>query len=346
MYTSLFSNTKFRLAFIVVITGWAILQAWLVTLFGFSWIVASKDSLIGNAILIAGFFLIANTLRFYLPEQNRYIYLSALVVFIGFLWLMISSFLLFFLMYSNPDYQDFYIDSLAVRAAFGLLLIITFLLMHVLWYSIQQQELVMKRDAEAQKLATDAELYRIREQLKPHFLFNSLNSIQALIGQDPKKARIMVQQLSDFLRNTIRGDEKQWFTLQQELEILNLYLEIEKVRFGHRLNTELRIPDEVLSLQIPALLLQPVLENAIKFGLYDTLDDVIIRIEAGVENHILWVRVANPYDAETGIRKKGTGYGLNSVKRRLDLVFNRKDLLQTSREENIFITKLLIPQPT
>ncbi len=345
MYNSLFSNGKFRVAFVVTITGWAFLQAWLVTLFGFSWIIAMKESVVGNIVLIAVFFLIANTLRFYLPEQNRYIYLSALAFFTGFLWLVASSFLIFFLMYANDAYQDFYFASLPVRAAFGLLLIVTFILMHVLWYSIQQQEMVTKRDTEAQKLATDAELYRIREQLKPHFLFNSLNSIQALIGQDPKKARLMVQQLSDFLRNTIRGDEKQWFTLEQELEILKLYLEIEKVRFGHRLNTELLIPDEVLSLQVPALLLQPVLENAIKFGLYDTLDAVNIQIEAGLENSMLWVRVSNPFDAETGIRKKGTGYGLHSVQRRLDLVFHRKDLLQTSREGDIFITKLMIPQP-
>ena len=93
-----------------------------------------------------------------------------------------------------------------------------------------------QRKADAEKLAKEAELFKLRQQLQPHFLFNSLNSINALIGMRPEEARKMVQQLSDFLRGTIKKEETQWVSLEEELQYLQLYLDIEKVRFGNRLN--------------------------------------------------------------------------------------------------------------
>ena len=114
--------------------------------------------------------------------------------------------------------------------------------------------------------------------MQPHFLFNSLNSINALIGMRPEEARKMVQQLSDFLRGTIKKEETQWVNLQEELQYLQLYLDIEKVRFGNRLATDIAIDDETQSLKLPALLLQPIVENAIKFGLYDTTGETVIRL--------------------------------------------------------------------
>ncbi len=332
------------MAFAITLLGWAFLHAWLVTLFGFRWSIALQDSFFSNLVLVLLCLLIANTLRYYLPEQNRYIYLTALNSFAAFVWLGVSTFLLLAFVSPGYGYSDFYMSSIPVRAAFGFLLLGAVLLMNVLWYSVQQQEVTNQRNAEAQKLTTDAELYRLREQLKPHFLFNSLNSIQALIGQDPRKARTMVHQLSDFLRSTIRGDEKQWISLQQELDILYLYLDIEKVRFGHRLQTHIEIAEGAANMQIPALLLQPIVENAIKFGLYDTLDAVEIGITAIIEGKQLVVQVSNPFDSNTAITKKGTGFGLSSVQRRLHLVFNRTDLLTTSQKDQIYTTTIKIPQ--
>lgn len=90
----------------------------------------------------------------------------------------------------------------------------------------------------------------------------------------------MIQQLSDFLRGTLKKEEHQQVSLQEEIHHLQLYLDIEKVRFGHRLQTSLEIDEQAAAMQIPVLLLQPVVENAIKFGLYDTTEDVLIRIKA------------------------------------------------------------------
>lgn len=155
----------------------------------------------------------------------------------------------------------------------------------------------------------------------------------------------MVQQLSDFLRGTLKKDETQWVSLQEELQYLQLYLDIEKVRFGNRLSTEITCEEGTGSLLLPALLLQPVMENAIKFGLYDTIGETVITLHASQDAEHLTIRVQNPYDPETSSPKQGTGFGLSSVQRRLYLLFGRNDLLQTSGEGNIFTTVIRIPQP-
>jgi LytS/YehU family sensor histidine kinase len=154
----------------------------------------------------------------------------------------------------------------------------------------------------------------------------------------------MIQQLSDFLRGTLKKEENQWISLEEELQHLQLYLEIEKVRFGHRLSTEIKNETEGMKLQLPAMLLQPVVENAIKFGLYDTTGEVSIGIEAGKADGNLILQVKNPFDPETSLPNKGTGFGLKSVQRRLYLLFARNDLLQTEIEDKLFITTIKIPQ--
>jgi len=213
----------------------------------------------------------------------------------------------------------------------------------ILYYNQQDQQELIERKNEAEKLTKDAELSSLREKLQPHFLFNSLNSISALTLSKPQEARKMVQQLSDFLRGTIKKNDD-FTSLQLELDHLALYLEIEKVRFGNRLNTQILNDKASLQKMIPPMLLQPIVENAIKFGLYDTLESVTIQIEATFENPYLKINITNPFDPETAHPNKGTGFGLNSTQRRLALLYSRPDLLNTSTAENTFTTTILIPQ--
>ena len=217
-------------------------------------------------------------------------------------------------------------------------------MMGLLWYTQEEQQTMNERKSDSERLAREAELFKLRQQLQPHFLFNSLNSISALTGTQPEKARHMIQQLSDFLRGTLKKDDQQWSTLEEEIQYLRLYLDIEKVRFGHRLQTEIIYTDEVLLMKLPSLLLQPVVENAIKFGLYDTTGEVFIKLEATMESNYLKIMVINPFDPETSQPLKGTGFGLSSIQRRLFLLFARHDLLKTQKEQTNFITTILIPQ--
>jgi two-component system LytT family sensor kinase len=131
--------------------------------------------------------------------------------------------------------------------------------------------------------------------------------------------------------------------LAEELTHLQLYLEIEKVRFGHRLSTRVESDEETENMKLPAMLLQPVVENAIKYGLYDTMGDIEITIIARAQHpKELVITVTNPYDPTT--TGKGTGFGLSSIQRRLYLLFAGQQLLKTGGENGIFTTVLTIPQ--
>ncbi len=244
----------------------------------------------------------------------------------------------------NPEYWQKFELTMPFRGLFNLLMI-AFLSVYFWYKKNQRDEMEMKRrKTEAEKLSREAELSKLRLQLQPHFLFNSLNSISSLAGSKPEQARKMIQQLSDFLRGTLKKDDQQLTPLKDEFAHLNLYLEIEKVRFGHRLHTEMICDEEVSEMKLPSLLLQPIVENAVKFGLYDTIGEITISVVAKNEDGNLRVDISNPYDSATSRPKKGTGFGLSSVERRLYLLYARNDLLDTKTDNQVFTTTLLIPQ--
>lgn len=343
MATSPLRTLRFRLVFAICWWLWSMLHVLVLNWFGFSWKVAIEDSLISNGLLAVLSLLITVTLQFYIPQKNKYGYILGLCVTLSVIWLLISRSLLILITHDARDYTQFFSESVPVRLAIGFLIIGCMALVSVLWYTLQDQQEIEKRKTEAEKLSKEAELYKLRQQLQPHFLFNSLNSINALIGMQPQQARTMIQQLSDFLRGTLKKEENQWISLEEELQHIQLYLEIEKVRFGHRLSASIKNETGGL-MRLPAMLLQPVVENAIKFGLYDTTDAINISMEAKKEDGHLMVQVKNPFDAETSSPQKGTGFGLSSVQRRLYLLFARNDLLQTEIQEHLFITTIKIPQ--
>lgn len=310
---------------------------------GYSLRTSVIDSLVSNGLLSGAALLVALSLRYYLPTQARYGYLLGLCLSLSALWLGVTRSLLVWLLDEGADYGSFLSNSLLIRGAVGFLVISCMALISVLWYALQEGKETERRRTEADRLAKDAELNTLRQQLQPHFLFNSLNSINALVSLQPQKARTMIQQLSDFLRGTLKKDQKAWISLEEELQHLQLYLEIEKVRFGHRLSAV--VENHAKDALLPVMLLQPVVENAIKFGLYDTTGEITIRIEAARQDGALHLRVSNPFDPETRSPKKGTGFGLSSVQRRLYLLFARTDLLQTETAGNLFVTTIKIPQP-
>lgn len=320
------------------------MQAWILNGLGYSWQLSLIDSFLSNILLALTCTLVSNNLQYYLPQKERYGYLLVLSLVLSLLWLLVSNYLLPLVIQPEGDYFEFLSKSLPVRFGIAFLLVACMAMISVLWYTFEQQKQQAQRKSEAEQLSKDAELYKLRQQLQPHFLFNSLNSINALIGLKPVEARKMVQQLSDFLRGTLKREEHQWVTLQEEMQHLQLYLDIEKVRFGNRLSTDFDTSELSLSMKLPAMLLQPLVENAIKFGLYDTIGETVINIKTKAEDRMLIIKVENPFDVETADPKKGTGFGLNSVQRRLHLLFARNDLLTTSASENIFTTTVKIPQ--
>lgn len=288
--------------------------------------------------------LITNNLRYYLPKKGQYAILVVWCLALAGVCNLVQQGVLKYVMKNEPAYLQLLGNSSTIRFWMAVLIISWVAAVSVLWYKQEENREAEKRQADAEKLARDAELYKLRQQLQPHFLFNSLNSISALAGSQPEQARKMIHQLSDFLRGTLRKEEHQWVSLADELDHLQLYLEIEKVRFGHRLSTIIMCDEETGKLQLPPLLLQPVVENAIKFGLYDTTGSITVNITAKNISNTLEIAVSNPFDPATAGSQQGTGFGLSSVQRRLYLLFARKDLLNTKVEENLFITTVKIPQ--
>jgi LytS/YehU family sensor histidine kinase len=323
---------------------WILLHTLVLHRLYLTWEVAFTDALISNITLALAGFVITNTYRFYTPGQGNYLYRFGYILIAAIACVMGTKWLLQMWFKQDVVYLMYLEISQPVRYLFALLMIAFITVVSWLRFTISDEKQYKKRKDEAEKLLREAELSKLRQQLQPHFLFNSLNSISALAGSQPEAARKMIQQLSDFLRGTLKKDEQQLVNFSDEMEHLLLYLEIEKVRFGHRLNTAINIDEHALQLKIPSLLLQPLVENAIKFGLYDTIGNVTISINARLLDNLLYISIENPYDPETTRPLSGTGFGLDSVFRRLFLLYGRTDLLNTNQIEKQFITTLEIPQ--
>lgn len=323
--------------------GWAVLQTLvLYHVADVEWSVAIIDGVITNAVLgLAGYEMVL-IMRHYQPRQSlRFIWSIGLSV----CCVLFIKWILSMVLEDEVAYLEFTQQWLVVRGLFAWLVISFITATSWMWFYMRDQQEAQQRSADTEKLAREAELATLRQQLQPHFLFNSLNSISALAGSKPEEARRMIQQLSDFLRGTIKRDDQALIPLEEELKHLQLYLEIEKVRFGHRLATSIEKEDAPEQYKLPSLLLQPVVENAIKFGLYDTVGEILIRIKAKAEGSHLVLTVENPFDPATAQPKQGTGFGLSSIQRRLYLLFGRNDLLKTYQNDHTFITEIRIPQP-
>ena len=332
---------------ISLIIGYVVLvnvQAYFLNSYNFPLSIVIGDSLISITLLFLSSLLVLNIAKYYMPTAYQFVGILASSLALSLLWLLITNSFLKIIFDNHVAYLGFLHNSLVIRFTFAFLLLTIVTTASILWYNWQERQKESQRKSDVEALSREAELFKLRQQLQPHFLFNSLNSINALIGLDPQQARKMVQQLSDFLRGTLKKEESQMVTLEEEISYLNLYLEIEKVRFGNRLQTQISISEECKTALLPTLLLQPIVENAIKFGLYDTTGQTLISISCYLDQHELVIIVSNPYDPETSVPKKGTGFGLSSIKRRLYLLFARNDLLITNAKGTIFETIVKIPQ--
>lgn len=306
---------------------------------------AVTESVVHNALLFMAVAAITQMMAYYRPVKNRYLFVAVVTTVVSFVWLTAVYYILKNCVGDNPVYAQWLTDSMPIRFVLGWMMITGAGFISFFMYEIAEQQQALARKEAAEKLAKEAELYKLRQQLQPHFLFNSLNSINALVSIRPEEARLMIQKLSDFLRGTLKKEDQLWITLKEELVYLELYLDIEKVRFRHRLTTTVTHTDDVANMQIPPMLLQPVVENAIKFGLYDTTEAINIAIKAWQENGVLMVSVSNPFDPSLQQQPyQGTGFGLNSISRRLYLLFAMQGLLETKINENIFTTIIKVPQ--
>jgi two-component system, LytTR family, sensor kinase len=259
------------------------------------------------------------------------------------LWLILPRFLVRAFVAEKVDYDIFWHSSLVFRATAGILIFFVIVLVYYLYLSATRLAEKAMRQAQLEAQVREGELKMLRSQINPHFLFNSLNSISSLTVTDPLKAREMIVKLSDFMRYSLSARNEQPVTLLSEMESLRLYLQIEKVRFGERLLIEEDISPECLPALLPGMLLQPLYENAVKHGVYESTEEVIIRTSARMENDIVVISVSNNVDTDAVVTRKGAGIGLKNVSGRLELYFGEMADMKVNRTEDSFNVTVRFP---
>ena len=303
---------------------------------------ALVDAFFFTLFFLGGVLLLDRVFRHYTPNRKNgfLLVIFPLLLSGGLVWGHAQ--LLDWWFAEDSDYLELLESSFLYRWVFLGVVIQLLAVLAVVISKLVGHEELSRREGQLLQLSKDAELAQLRQQLQPHFLFNSLNSIHALVLASPQRAREMVLLLSDFLRGTLRSEGQSRISLSDELKYLGMYFDIERVRFGHRLLVEMEVAPEVESLKIPPLLVQPLVENAIKYGLYGTLGEVTIRVSCQKEENYLLITVQNPFDPQDS-GPEGIGFGLSSIERRLFLIFGRTDLLLKSAENNLFQVQLKLP---
>jgi hypothetical protein len=195
---------------------------------------------------------------------------------------------------------------------------------------------------ESSLLVREAELKALRAQLNPHFLFNSLNSVSALTTSDPASARNMCLLLADFLRDTLRLGSAQRISVEEEFRVLQRYLAIEQVRLGSRLSVQCAGSDQAMQERIPALLLQPLVENAVVHGIAHRLEGGTVSIHAECRDSMLVITIENPADADRP-RSQGAGFGQNLVRQRLQAQYGAAYQFEAAETEGIYRVIIHVP---
>ncbi len=236
-----------------------------------------------------------------------------------------------------------YAESVPILLSFGVGLFLIAAAVHYLIESLDAGRRTERNALELQVLARDAELKALRAQIDPHFLFNSLNSISALTSADPPAARTMTLMLADFLRMSMTYGALEMISLSQELTLVQHFLDIEKIRFGSRLVLRAEIGEETLPAQIPPLLLQPLVENAVNHGIARLAEGGLVLLRSAMRAGSLRILISNPVDPARG-KPRAVGKGLHIVRQRLQRLYGVEGRLDIQEAEDTFVVELTIPQ--
>ncbi|ALO42610.1 sensor histidine kinase [Pseudoalteromonas phenolica] len=187
----------------------------------------------------------------------------------------------------------------------------------------------------AQTLAKDAQLEMMRYQLNPHFMFNTMNAISTLIlKEENDKASEMLDKLCGFFRYSLEATKQSKSTLKDELDLLGLYLSIEKVRFGKRLKVNFAVDKDVMNCVLPNMLCQPIIENAVKYAVEPSKDGAEITFKAYKSNESLIIKIMDTGQAVKELKRKGFGIGLQNTRSRLEVMFNGEcEVILTPNQE-------------
>ncbi|MCF8305285.1 MAG: histidine kinase [Ignavibacteriales bacterium] len=304
---------------------------------------AIKDSLVSNLLLmIIGINLWYSTTNIAFEKSNTVTaiinHLAAALIF-SVLWVGSSLLILNLLAQNDHKYlmSEYFWRAFAGIFYYALLTAVNYV---IIYYQKSREKEIA--EIELSKMVREAELRSLKYQINPHFIFNCLNSISSLTLNEPDKARDMTIKLAEFFRLTLSVNKNAFITLAEELKSIRLYLSIEKVRFGDKFIYTENLSEDCGKLKIPSMILQPLFENAIKYGVYESLTSVGIKFSCRRLSGYSELIISNDYDP-VAVTKKGEGIGLNNVKSRLKLSYYNDNLLKIEKSVNEYKVKILIP---
>ncbi len=279
--------------------------------------------------------------------------LIPLLMFIFYLWLMF--FFKFIFQFPNPEFKISFFESVKDNLSHTYILGQGFILGFFIYWTfiiasyaksyyenlVQQEIRTLKLESELSK----AEFQALKMQLQPHFLFNTLNSISALLQTDTDKADKMLTLLGDFLRLTLERKNDSFLTLEEELKFTQNYLKIEQVRFGDRLKIQFKIQDEILKVKVPNLILQPLVENAIRHGVSKNVNKGWIKVVAEKNKNQLEITVSDSgASLKNSEKNQSKGIGLKNTESRLEQLYGESFTFEFQKIENEgFEIKIRIP---
>jgi len=218
--------------------------------------------------------------------------LSSLLM-IGF-WL-ISGYLILKYAIDEEHYHSFLENAFPWRIVSGIFYYSVFILVYYVVVFYQDNQKKIKEEEKLKRLIKEVELSALKHQINPHFLFNSLNSVSSLTISSPQKAQEMIIKLSEYLRYSLSKEDQQLTDLATEINNIKLYLEIEKIRFGDRLDLRFDCDRKVQGAKVPTMILQPLFENAIKHGVYESTETIIVSLSCYYEGEVLTVSLENNF---------------------------------------------------
>lgn len=259
-------------------------------------------------------------------------------------WISIGIFTTKSIFINNESYLEFLEKGLPWRVFLGIFYYLaTVLLYYLNIYEYNLKEHIIQESLLREKVS-EAELNTLKSQINPHFLFNSLNSIGSLTITNPQKAHQMIIKLSGFLRYSLAHDPTKLIPLRQEIENMEAYIAVEKVRFGEKLVFVKDIEPGCEDINVPFLIIQPLIENSIKHGVYESTEPVEVKLSCEcLGNQSVKITVVNGFDPEA-IHPKGTGTGLKNIQERMRIIYQLNDLFSFKKYEKHFEVNLIIPR--
>ncbi len=246
----------------------------------------------------------------------------------------------------NYFYEEGGLTVQAFLAVFIVYFVIT-LIWNVIYFAYHFFDKSRKQEMKTLQLESsqkESELLNLKNQLKPHFMFNAMNSIRALVDDDPTLAKNSITQLSNLLRNTLQFGKKKLITLKEEMQIVNDYLALEKIRFEERLHYKQDIDDSLLQVTLPPLLIQTLVENAIKHGVSKRTEGGEVSLKIDRDKSHLQIRIRNvgEYNPDAGTN---SGIGLDNAQKRLQIIYGNHAEFTIGNDEGMVLTKVSIPLP-